>query len=81
MDVEIAKKSVTFKTMLEDLGIEEGQEEEVPLPNVNSAILQKVLTRRIPHRLKMMRRRKGALMTSPSAAKFFLLWSRALSSS
>ena len=43
VDVDIAKKSVTIKTMLEDLGIEEGHEEEVPLPNVNSAILEKVI--------------------------------------
>ena len=44
VDVEIAKKSVTIKTMLEDLGIEEeGPDNEVPLPNVNAPILQKVI--------------------------------------
>ncbi|KAJ9593776.1 hypothetical protein L9F63_027581, partial [Diploptera punctata] len=43
VDVEIAKCSVTIKTMLEDLGMDEDEEEVVPLPNVNSAILKKVI--------------------------------------
>lgn len=43
IDVEIAKCSVTIKTMLEDLGMDEDEEEVVPLPNVNSAILKKVI--------------------------------------
>ncbi|GFG35732.1 hypothetical protein Cfor_05191, partial [Coptotermes formosanus] len=43
VDVEIAKCSVTIKTMLEDLGMDEDEEEAVPLPNVNSAILKKVI--------------------------------------
>nr|1LDK_D Chain D, CYCLIN A/CDK2-ASSOCIATED PROTEIN P19 [Homo sapiens] len=38
VDVEIAKQSVTIKTMLEDLGMD-----PVPLPNVNAAILKKVI--------------------------------------
>lgn len=43
VDVEIAKASVTIKTMLEDLGMDEEEEEVVPLPNVNAAILRKVI--------------------------------------
>merc|ERR1712117_96521 len=43
VDVEIAKQSVTIKTMLEDLGVDEDEEELVPLPNVNAAILKKVI--------------------------------------
>ena len=43
VDVEIAKQSVTIKTMLKDLGMEEEDEEVVPLPNVNAAILKKVI--------------------------------------
>ena len=44
VDVEIAQKSITIKTMLEDLGLtEEDNDIPVPLPNVNAAILKKVL--------------------------------------
>merc|ERR1712105_425108 len=43
VDVEIAKQSVTIRTMLEDLGMEEDCDEAVPLPNVNAAILKKVI--------------------------------------
>ena len=43
VDVEIARQSVTIKTMLEDLGMEEEEDEVVPLPNVNAAILKKVI--------------------------------------
>jgi len=43
VDVEIAKQSVTIKTMLEDLGMDdEGDDDPVPLPNVNAAILKKL---------------------------------------
>ena len=42
VDVEIAKASNTIKTMIEDLGIDEDDEEPVPLPNVNGAIMRKV---------------------------------------
>ena len=43
VDVEIAKQSVTIKTMLEDLGMDEDDKESVPLPNVNAPILKKVI--------------------------------------
>ena len=43
VDVDIARQSVTIRTMLEDLGMEEEEDEVVPLPNVNAAILKKVL--------------------------------------
>uniref|UniRef100_A0A2K6SEA7 S-phase kinase-associated protein 1 n=1 Tax=Saimiri boliviensis boliviensis TaxID=39432 RepID=A0A2K6SEA7_SAIBB len=44
VDVEIAKQSVTIRTMLEDLGMDdEGADDQVPLPNVNVAILKKVI--------------------------------------
>ena len=44
VDVDIARQSVTIRTMLEDLGMEEEEDEVVPLPNVNAAILKKVIT-------------------------------------
>jgi len=44
VDVAVARCSLTIKTMLEDLGMEEGEEEVIPLPNVNSAILRKVIS-------------------------------------
>uniref|UniRef100_A0A8C5KKQ7 S-phase kinase-associated protein 1 n=1 Tax=Jaculus jaculus TaxID=51337 RepID=A0A8C5KKQ7_JACJA len=44
VDVEISKQSVTIKTMLEDLGMDdEGDDDSVPLPNVNATILKKVI--------------------------------------
>ncbi|XP_060042473.1 S-phase kinase-associated protein 1-like [Erinaceus europaeus] len=43
-DVEIAKQYVTIKIMLEDLGMDdEGDDDPIPLPNVNAAILKKVI--------------------------------------
>jgi hypothetical protein len=43
VDVDIAKLSLTIKTMLEIKGMDEDDEEVVPLPNVNSTILKKVI--------------------------------------
>jgi len=43
VDVEIARQSVTIRTMLEDLGMEGDEDEVVPLPNVNAAILKKTV--------------------------------------
>jgi len=43
VDVDIAKQSVIIKTMLEELGMDESEDDPVPLPNVNAAILKKVI--------------------------------------
>ena len=45
VETEIAKKSGTIRNMLEDLGMEEDadNEEAVPLPNVSTNILKKVI--------------------------------------
>uniref|UniRef100_A0A8D2JTF9 S-phase kinase-associated protein 1 n=1 Tax=Sciurus vulgaris TaxID=55149 RepID=A0A8D2JTF9_SCIVU len=43
VDVESVKQLVTIKTMLEDLGMDDGDDDPVPLPNVNVAILKKVI--------------------------------------
>ena len=51
VDVEIAKQSVTIKTML-DLGMDEEDEELVPLPNVNAAILKKVIQWATYHKVR-----------------------------
>jgi len=44
VDIKVAQCSITIKQMLEDLGVEENDEEVVPLPNVTAAILKKVVT-------------------------------------
>ena len=59
VDVEIAKQSNTIKTMLEDLGMDEDEEEIVPLPNVNAAILKKVITWATYHKVWIFRRIGG----------------------
>ena len=41
--MDIAKASNTIKTMIEDLGLDEDDDEPVPLPNVNGPIMKKVL--------------------------------------
>ena len=46
VDMEVVKEFVTLMTMLEDLGIADGPNEEegvVPLPNVTSKVLKKVI--------------------------------------
>jgi len=43
VDTEVAKQSGIIKTMMEDLGIEEGSEEPVPLPNVNATTLNRII--------------------------------------
>ena len=42
VDIKVAQCSQTIKTMLEDLGMDDC-DEPVPLPNVGSAILEKVI--------------------------------------
>ncbi|KAL9889489.1 S-phase kinase-associated protein 1-like [Glossina fuscipes fuscipes] len=42
-DAQVAKCSGTIKTMLEDCGMESGDNVIVPLPNVNSEILRQVI--------------------------------------
>ncbi|XP_011499532.1 PREDICTED: S-phase kinase-associated protein 1-like [Ceratosolen solmsi marchali] len=44
VDVKVAQCSITIKTMLEDLGMPEEEEDEpIPLPNVSGSVLKKVL--------------------------------------
>ena len=43
VDLEVAKVSHTLRNMLENLGIEEGTEDIVPLPKVNAKTLKKVI--------------------------------------
>ena len=48
VDIDVAKKSKTIRTMLEDLGIEthNGEEEikeSLPLPNITTMILKKII--------------------------------------
>ena len=43
VDPEVATKSMTIKTMLDMLDIGEDDNEEVPIPNVNAAILKLVI--------------------------------------
>lgn len=44
VDIAIAKQSGTISTMLEDLGVDEEDDDPVPLPNVSAMILKKVIT-------------------------------------
>uniref|UniRef100_A0A1B0FGX3 Skp1-related protein n=1 Tax=Glossina morsitans morsitans TaxID=37546 RepID=A0A1B0FGX3_GLOMM len=43
IDVQVARCSGTIKTLLEDCGMESGDNVIVPLPNINSEILRQVL--------------------------------------
>ena len=44
VDIAIAKQSGTISTMLEDLAMDEEDDDPVPLPNVSTMILKKVIT-------------------------------------
>ena len=50
VETQIAKQSNTIKTMLEELGMSDDDEEAIPLPNVNATILKKVLAWCTHHR-------------------------------
>ena len=54
VDVEIAKQSVTIKTMLDDLGVNDDDDEAIPLPNVNAAILKKVIQWSTYHKVSVI---------------------------
>ncbi|XP_044578524.1 S-phase kinase-associated protein 1-like [Cotesia glomerata] len=43
VDTKVAKMSATIKTMLEDLGLDEGDDEMVPLPSIEGPILKKIV--------------------------------------
>ena len=43
VDVEIAKQFITIKTMLNHFEVDKEEEKLVPLPNINMAILKKVI--------------------------------------
>lgn len=50
VDVEIAKMSETIKTLLEESCLDDDDEEPIPLPDVNAAILRKVIEWSIHHK-------------------------------
>lgn len=52
VDVQIARFSSTIKTMLDDLRVEDGEEHVIPLPNVKSAILSKVIAWLAHHKVR-----------------------------
>ena len=44
VETQIAKQSNTIRTMLEELGMGDDDDEAIPLPNVNATILKKVIS-------------------------------------
>ena len=54
VDIDVAKKSKTIRTMLEDLGIEKDDEEEIkevlPLPKIRAISMKKVVDWCIQHK-------------------------------
>jgi S-phase kinase-associated protein 1 len=51
VDMDVIQCSHTIKTMLDHLGYEEGEEEVIPLTNVGSEILNKVITWATHHKV------------------------------
>lgn len=43
-DIKVARLAGTIKTVMEDCGMEEGDDMVVPLPNVSAAILKRFIT-------------------------------------
>lgn len=43
VETQIAKQSNTIRTMLEELGMGDDDDEAIPLPNVNAIILKKII--------------------------------------
>src|SRR6218665_3997436 len=43
IDVDLARMSRTLRTMMDDLGLQQEEDEEIPIQNVNSSILRKVI--------------------------------------
>ena len=70
VDVEIAKQSETIKTML-DLGMDEEDEELVPLPNVNAAILKKVIQWATYHKVSLVNLESHSRVEQSFAQLFF----------
>lgn len=76
VDVELAKCSTTIKTMVENLETDEKDEKVVPLSNVDSAILKKVIEWATHHKddpppLENDEDQKNSVDISPWDAEFF----------
>ena len=55
VDVEIARMSFAIRNMLDDLGVQDNDAEEViPLPNVTGPILRKVIEWCTHHKVRIM---------------------------
>jgi len=64
VDVSVIRSSLTIKTMLEDLGYDEGEEDVIPLPNVNSQILRKVIQWATHHKVSERQLIANSILTS-----------------
>ncbi|KAH8305232.1 hypothetical protein KR018_005786, partial [Drosophila ironensis] len=71
-EIVVSKCSGTIKTMLEDCRMEEDENAVVPLPNVHSSILRKVLEWAVHHKLDEPLEDGSSL--SPEANSYELQW-------